>query len=84
MLHYYAKDFFSPVIIASKVTQANQLLIYVVSDLLNNLTNLNIDINIYEWKSSRIIHTNQINNVTVVSCTDNCIRNFCMPILSNL
>ncbi|XP_011498870.1 PREDICTED: beta-mannosidase [Ceratosolen solmsi marchali] len=65
MLHYYAKEFFSPLIVTSKLTQANELLIFIVSDLLKPLNDLAVEMNFYEWKSSTIIHTNQINNITL-------------------
>lgn len=67
MLHYYAKEFFAPVIVTSQLTKANELMIYVVSDLLHELTNLTIDVVVYEWKSAKSIHTAQHKNITVVS-----------------
>ena len=67
MLHYYTKDFFAPVIITSRVTKANEALIYIVSDLLHNLSNLTVEILVYEWKTAKCIYTTQISNVTVVS-----------------
>ncbi|XP_058792427.1 beta-mannosidase [Phymastichus coffea] len=65
MLHYYVKDFFSPVIVTPRLTQANELMIYVVSDLLHELTNLSIDVVVYEWKNSKSILTTQLTNITV-------------------
>lgn len=71
MLHYYAKEFFSPVIITSRLTKGNEIFIYVVSDLLSKLVDLNVEIIIYEWKSAKSVNTTKISNVTIVSyiCT---------------
>lgn len=67
MLHYYAKEFFAPLIVTSRVTKADELLVYVVSDLLNDLKNLTVEIVVYEWKNARAIYNKQINNLDIVS-----------------
>lgn len=60
MLHYYAKDFFAPVIITGHVTQARQLDIYIVSDLLTSLYNVTITINVYSWSSLEPIFVQRV------------------------
>ncbi|XP_032664482.1 beta-mannosidase [Odontomachus brunneus] len=65
MLHYYAKDFFAPVIVTSRLTNSDELTIYVVSDQLFWLTNCHVDIRVYNWKSMTPIHTKSYHNVIV-------------------
>ena len=67
MLHYYAKDFFAPVIVTSRVTQANELEIHVISDLLQPLDNLSVEALVYKWTSSKSINTTTITNITIVN-----------------
>lgn len=67
MLHFFAKEFFAPVIVTSRVTQADELLIYVVSDLLDDLKNLTVEVIVYEWKRGTSIYSKQLNNLEIVS-----------------
>ncbi|XP_031785541.1 beta-mannosidase [Nasonia vitripennis] len=80
MLHYYVKDFFSPIIITSRLTKANELLLYVVSDVLKTLENLTIEIIVYEWKSAKSIHTTELTNITVKPNESRLIRQYWLDV----
>lgn len=67
MLHYYAKEFFSPVIVTSRITRANELLIYVVSDLFDELKNLSVEIIVYEWITAKLIDSKKLDSLVIVS-----------------
>ncbi|KAJ8675359.1 hypothetical protein QAD02_011145 [Eretmocerus hayati] len=67
MLHYYVKDFFSPIIITSRLSRANELSIHVVSDVLQSLSGLVIKIKMYDLEESRLVKTVEIKNVSVES-----------------
>ena len=67
MLHYYAKNFFAPVIVSTRLTHARELEIYVISDLHYALKHFFITINIYKWNSMVPISVQNISEVAVVS-----------------
>lgn len=67
MLHYYAKDFFAPVIVTPRLTSSDDLTIYIVSDQLYWLTNCHLDIRVYNWKSMTPIYTKSYHNIIIVS-----------------
>lgn len=50
-MHYYAKEFFAPVIVTGYLTTANDLNIYVVSDLLTTTYNATLSVIVYAWDS---------------------------------
>lgn len=50
MLHYYAKDFFAPLIITSTVKTDRSVDIFLINDLLP-IYNASVFINVYNWKS---------------------------------
>ncbi|XP_011269832.2 beta-mannosidase [Camponotus floridanus] len=52
MLHYYAKDFFDPLIVTSHLSISNKLSIYVVSDLWYSIENCKVEIRYYNWEST--------------------------------
>lgn len=49
ILHYYAKKFFSPVLISPVKTSETELSVYVVSDLLSDVENAELKVFIYSW-----------------------------------
>ncbi|XP_043477175.1 beta-mannosidase [Leptopilina heterotoma] len=51
MLHYFARDFFAPVIVSSRLSLARDLTIYIISDLHRPLKDLSLTLNIYKWTS---------------------------------
>lgn len=67
MLHYYAKDFFAPVIVTSRLSEARELTIYVISDLHRNLKDLSVTLNIYKWGSQVPLSVQNFTNIAVVS-----------------
>lgn len=66
MLHYYAKEFFAPVIVTPHVSVANELELYVISDLLTDLKHCSVDMNIYKWSSGSRLYTQNIGDFTIV------------------
>jgi len=67
MLHYYAKDFFAPIIVTSYLSISNHLSIYVVSDQLYTLTNCTVKLHVYKWKSMKPIYMLAFNDIIIVS-----------------
>lgn len=50
MLHYYAKDFFAPLIITGQLNTDRNLDVYVVNEKLP-LFNVTVYLRIYQWQS---------------------------------
>lgn len=50
-MHYYAKDFFAPIIVTGHLTAARQLDVYLVSDVLTTHYNVTLNITVYNWSS---------------------------------
>ena len=67
MLHYYAKDFFAPVIVTTSLSPARELTIYVISDVHRNLEKLSVTLNIYKWGSIVPVSVQNFSNIAVVS-----------------
>lgn len=67
ILHYYAIEFFSPIIVTSHLSQANELLIYIVSDKLYPISNCTLKLSTYSWNSMLPLHVHSIDNIKVVS-----------------
>lgn len=66
MLHYYAKEFFAPVIITLHVSAANEVQLYVVSDKLIPIRNCKFAVNTYKWNSLTPIHSQSYSGITIV------------------
>lgn len=60
MLHYFAKDFFAPIIVTGHVTNAGQLDFYVISDLTSSVYNATVDVNVFAWNSLIPVASEQI------------------------
>ncbi|XP_018311835.1 beta-mannosidase [Mycetomoellerius zeteki] len=67
MLHYYAKDFFAPIIVTSHLSVSNELSIYIVSDRLYTLTNCTVKLHVYKWESMKPISVLFFNDIVVES-----------------
>lgn len=67
MLHYYAKDFFAPIIVTSYLSTSKELSIYVVSDRLYTLTNCTVKLHLYKWESMKPIFALSFNDIVIVS-----------------
>ncbi|XP_015178128.1 PREDICTED: beta-mannosidase isoform X2 [Polistes dominula] len=65
MLHYYATEFFSPIIVTSHLSQVNELSIYIVSDKLYEINNCTLKLNIYNWNSMQPLRVYSYNNIKV-------------------
>lgn len=66
MLHYYARNFFAPVIVTGHLTAANDVDVYIVSDLLTTAYNASLVITVYAWNSMEPVSVEK-NIVDVVS-----------------
>lgn len=49
MLQYFAKKFFSPLLVSPVLTKDNKLKVYLVSDFLYDMTNARLNISIHSW-----------------------------------
>ncbi|XP_072754584.1 beta-mannosidase-like isoform X2 [Anoplolepis gracilipes] len=65
MLHYYAKDFFAPIIVTSHLSISNDLSIYIVSDRLYTLTNCTMEMRVYNWSSITPTLTKFFGDITI-------------------
>lgn len=59
-MHYYAKDFFAPIIVTGHLTAARQLDVYLISDVLTTHYNATLNITIYKWSSLTPVFTQTI------------------------
>ncbi|XP_015514937.1 beta-mannosidase [Neodiprion lecontei] len=76
MLHYYAQEFFAPIIVTSHVSPASELELYVVSDKLTEIKNCSLAINTYKWSSAMPVHTQIIREITISSNAATMVANF--------
>ncbi|XP_017784004.1 PREDICTED: beta-mannosidase isoform X2 [Nicrophorus vespilloides] len=51
MLHYYAKDFFAPVIVTAHVLVNREINVYIISDLLHPVYDAKLTMYTYNWNS---------------------------------
>ncbi|XP_014609878.1 PREDICTED: beta-mannosidase-like [Polistes canadensis] len=65
MLHYYATEFFSPIIVTSRLSQGNELSLYIVSDKLYAINNCTLKCSIYNWKSMQPLHVYSFHNIKI-------------------
>lgn len=66
MLHYSAKDFFSPIIVVPELDNSNNLTVYLVSDILIDLE-IVLSIEIYSWESNIPLTTYTPDNILLVN-----------------
>lgn len=66
MQHYYAKNFFAPVIVTGDLRPDGFLDIYVVSDLKDDILDGFLNIFVYKWDSISPVH-NETLKINVVS-----------------
>lgn len=60
MMHYYAKDFFAPIIVTGHLTAARELDVYLVSDVLTTFYNVTLTINVYNWSSLKPVFVQKV------------------------
>lgn len=65
MLHYYAKDFFAPIIVTYYVA-GTDLAIYIVSDKLYTIMNTTLEVNLYTWSNMKPVQSHIHYNITIV------------------
>ncbi|KAF2905512.1 hypothetical protein ILUMI_00678, partial [Ignelater luminosus] len=56
MQHYYAKNFFAPVIVTGDLRSDGFLDLYVVSDLQDEISDVFLNILVYKWESINPVH----------------------------
>lgn len=66
MLHYYAVEFFAPIIVTYYVTNMD-LSLYIVSDKLHPITNTTLEVNLYTINNMKPIKSYTHYNITIVS-----------------
>lgn len=66
MLHYYAVEFFAPIIVTPRISSANDLTIYIVSDRLSPVPECTLTLNVYRWNSSQAVHKILFQHITIV------------------
>lgn len=59
-MHYYAKDFFAPIIVTGHLTSSRELDVYVVSDVLTTFYNTTLNIFVYNWSSLQPVFTQRV------------------------
>ncbi|XP_076384002.1 beta-mannosidase [Megalopta genalis] len=64
ILHYYAVDFFAPIIVTYYI-QRNHFSIYIVSEKLHPITNVTLGVNIYTCNSMKPVQSFNFHNITV-------------------
>ncbi|XP_066600799.1 beta-mannosidase [Prorops nasuta] len=65
MLHYYAKEFFAPIIVTSHLDESHKLSVFVVSDQLNQLENVKVTLTIYKWSLMNPLYSKDYSNITM-------------------
>ncbi|KAF2896968.1 hypothetical protein ILUMI_09207, partial [Ignelater luminosus] len=61
MLHYYAKNFFAPIILVGDLISDSRINVYVISDLMETVFNATITVNILRWDSFNPVTQHIIN-----------------------
>lgn len=67
MLHYYATEFFAPVIVATNLSVDRKLEIFVVSDILRPIENCTIEMRIHKWTDLIPIRRIEYDNIYIVN-----------------
>lgn len=69
MLHYFARDFFAPVIVRGHQKENGELDVYVISDKVVHIFNASVTVKVYSWDSFTPLHTDIVNVSVVSICT---------------
>lgn len=67
MMHYFAGNFFAPVIIMGYEKVDSSFGVFTVSDLTTNLYNVSVMITVYTYQSLEYVHREEL-TVDIVSC----------------
>lgn len=65
MLHYFARNFFAPVIVRGHQKETGELDVYVISDEVRSISNVKMAVNVYSWNSQMALHSYIINDIFV-------------------
>lgn len=63
--HYYAVDFYSPYLATAEIDSSDTIRLYLISDLLENQSDVKFEISIYKWNDFNPIYT-KISSETLV------------------
>ncbi|CAL7949982.1 unnamed protein product [Xylocopa violacea] len=64
MLHYYAVEFFAPIIVTYYVENMD-LSVYIVSDKLYPIKNVTLEVNLYAWNNMKPVQSHVHHNITI-------------------
>ncbi|XP_076284235.1 beta-mannosidase [Lasioglossum baleicum] len=64
MLHYYAVDFFAPIIVTYYI-KVTDFSIYIVSEKLHPITNTTLEVNLYTSNSMKPVQSYSFHNITI-------------------
>ncbi|XP_068981840.1 beta-mannosidase [Bombus flavifrons] len=74
MLHYYAMEFFAPIIVTYYINDMH-LLIYIVSDMTYSIKNAILEVNLYAWNSIKPVQSYVHPNIIIEANTVTKIHN---------
>lgn len=57
MLHYYAKDFFSPILVSPRLQPTREIDVFLINDNITNIVNATLIIDTFKWSSLEPIST---------------------------
>lgn len=57
MLHYYGKDFFSPVLISPRQLLTNEIKVHIINDNLQAIVNATVVVEQFKWDSMNPVDT---------------------------
>lgn len=81
MIHYFAKNFFNPILVSPHVHSNGELRVSLISDLLENQT-VSLTIEVYRWDSFTPVNTTTLEN-NMVGKNANIFNNYFL-LLNNM
>ena len=66
MVHYYAVNFYSPYLATAEIDSSDTIRIYLISDLLENQSDVKFEITIYKWNDFTPIYTKKSSETLVI------------------
>lgn len=69
MLHYFARDFFAPVIVRGHQKETGKFDVYVISDQVVPIFDKRVAVKVYSFNSLTPLHTDIVNVPVVSICT---------------
>lgn len=72
MVHYFAKNFFAPILISPHLSNANHLSIFTLSDITEIIPNATLTMSVYNWDKIKPIHEENITlNIVYIHVENN-------------